>query len=153
MCSMHVLKARYFFRTYRSTNVKEPGEIHAPSANLNTAFRLIKDIQKKYKTRETEEKEKADLVKQDKLIINHGKGNPKLKDLYIRPNVAQKRLSGVLEAHVNGFQYTSIRGDKIDILYNNIKHAFYQPCDGEMIILLHFHLKVNLNYSFFKNLF
>merc|ERR1719336_2412298 len=35
----------------------------------------------------------------------------------------------------------SIRGDKIDILYNNIKHAFYQPCDGEMIILLHFHLK------------
>lgn len=149
MYTMHVLKARrYFFRTYRSTNVKEPGEIHAPSANLNTAFRLIKDIQKKYKTRETEEKEKADLVKQDKLIINHGKGNPKLKDLYIRPNVAQKRLSGVLEAHVNGFQYTSIRGDKIDILYNNIKHAFYQPCDGEMIILLHFHLKVNLNYSF-----
>ena len=56
--------------------------------------------------------------------------------------MAQKRLSGVLEAHVNGFQYTSIRGDKIDILYNNIKHAFYQPCDGEMIILLHFHLKV-----------
>lgn len=128
--------------TYRSTNVKEPGEIHAPSSNLNTAFRLIKDIQKKYKARETEEKEKADLVKQDKLVINQGKGNPKLKDLYIRPNVAQKRLSGVLEAHVNGFQYTSIRGDKIDILYNNIKHAFYQPCDGEMIILLHFHLKV-----------
>ena len=30
----------------------------------------IKDIQKKYKTREAEEKEKADLVKQDRLIIN-----------------------------------------------------------------------------------
>ena len=132
----------FSLRTYRSTNVKEPGEIHAPSSNLNTAFKLIKDIQKKYKTREAEEKEKADLVKQDRLIINQGKGNPKLKDLYVRPNLAQKRLSGVLEAHVNGFQYTSIRGDKIDILYNNIKHAFYQPCDGEMIILLHFHLKV-----------
>ena len=77
-----------------------------------------------------------------RIVINQGKGNPKLKDLYVRPNLAQKRLSGVLEAHVNGFQYTSIRGDKIDILYNNIKHAFYQPCDGEMIILLHFHLKV-----------
>merc|ERR1711962_626807 len=127
--------------TYRSTNVKEPGEIHAPSSNLNTAFKLIKDIQKKYKTREAEEKEKADLVKQDRLIINQGKGNPKLKDLYVRPNLAQKRLSGVLEAHVNGFQYTSIRGDKIDILYNNIKHAFYQPCAGEMIILVHFNLK------------
>ena len=30
---------------------------------------------------------------------------------------------------------------KVDILYNNIKHALFQPCDGEMIILLHFHLK------------
>lgn len=35
-----------------------------------------------------------------------------------------------------------MRGDKVDILYNNIKNAFFQPCDGEMIILLHFHLKV-----------
>ena len=26
-------------------------------------------------------------------------------------------------------------------MYNNIKHALFQPCDGEMIILLHFHLK------------
>ena len=46
-----------------------------------------------------------------------------------------------MEAHDNGFRYTSIRGDKVDILYNNIKNAFFQPCDGEMIILLHFHLR------------
>ena len=127
--------------TYRSTNIKEPGELYAPSFNLSTAFRLIKDIQKKYRTREAEEKEKADLVEQDNLVISSAKGNPKLKDLYIRPNIVQKRLSGVLEAHSNGFRYTSIRGDKVDILYNNIKHALFQPCDGEMIILLHFHLK------------
>lgn len=127
--------------TYRSTNTKEPGELSAPSSNLNTAFRLIKDIQKNRKTREAEESEKANLVQQDSLIVGVGKGNPKLKDLYIRPNIVQKRLIGVLEAHTNGFRYTSIRGDKVDILYNNIKHAFYQPCDGEMIILLHFHLK------------
>ena len=74
-------------------------------------------------------------------------GNPKLKDLYIRPNIVQKRLTGTLEAHQNGFLYTSIRGDKIDILYNNIKHSFYQPCDGEMIILLHFHLKVCIIFA------
>ncbi len=109
----------------------------------NTAFRLIKDIQKKYKTREAEEKEKANLVEQDTLAINMSKGYPKLKvktsafrecyfefdlhclkktfstsffhqDLYIRPNIVQKRLSGVLEAHVNGFRYTSIRGDKVN---------------------------------------
>lgn len=51
-----------------------------------------------------------------------------------------------------GFRYTSIRGDKIDVLYNNIKHAFFQPCDNEMIILLHFHLKV-LYYHFIAFLF
>lgn len=52
-----------------------------------------------------------------------------------------KQFTGSLEAHVNGFRYTSVRGDKVDILYNNIKNAFFQPCDNEMIILLHFHLK------------
>lgn len=67
--------------------------------------------------------------------------NPKLKDLYIRPNIAQKRMQGQLEAHTNGFRYTSVRGDKVDILYNNIQHAVFQPCDHEMIIILHFHLK------------
>merc|ERR1712110_49000 len=117
------------------------GELSAPSTNLNTAFKLIKDIQKTFRTREAEEKEKADLVQQDTLVLGTGKGNPKLKDLYIRPNIVQKRLIGVLEAHTNGFRYTSIRGDKVDILYHGIKHAFYQNCDGEMIILLHFHLR------------
>ena len=49
------------------TCIKEPRKLCAPSSNLNTAFKLIKDIQKKYKTREAEEKELADLVVQDKL--------------------------------------------------------------------------------------
>ncbi|XP_065172620.1 FACT complex subunit spt16-like [Atheta coriaria] len=127
--------------TYRSTNTKEPGEISPPSSNLNTAFRLIKEVQRKFKTREQEEREKEDLVKQDTLVLSQNKGNPKLKDLYIRPNIVTKRMTGSLEAHSNGFRYTSVRGDKVDILYNNIKNAFFQPCDGEMIILLHFHLK------------
>ncbi|XP_065074027.1 FACT complex subunit spt16 [Ochlerotatus camptorhynchus] len=127
--------------TYRSTNTKEPGEIAAPSSNLNTAFRLIKEVQKRFKTREQEEREKEDLVKQDTLVLSQNKGNPKLKDLYIRPNIVSKRMTGSLEAHANGFRYTSVRGDKVDILYNNIKSSFFQPCDGEMIILLHFHLR------------
>lgn len=64
---------------------------------MNTAFRLIKEVQKKFKTREAEEREKEDLVKQDSLMLSVNKGNPKLKDLYIRPNIVQKRISGVLE--------------------------------------------------------
>jgi nucleosome binding factor SPN SPT16 subunit len=81
------------------------------------------------------------VVKQDALALNPSKTNPKLKDLYIRPSLANKKINGTLEAHTNGFRYTSVRGDKIDILYANVSHAFYQPCDNEMIILLHFHLK------------
>lgn len=75
------------------------------------------------------------------MVLNPNKTNPKLKDLYIRPSLANKKINGTLEAHTNGFRYTSVRGDKIDILYSNIAHAFYQPCDNEMIILIHFHLK------------
>lgn len=127
--------------TYRASNMKVPGETAVPATNLQSAFRIIKEVQKRYKTREAEEKEKEGIVKQDSLVINMNRSNPKLKDLYIRPNIAQKRMQGSLEAHVNGFRFTSVRGDKVDILYNNIKHAVFQPCDGEMIIVLHFHLK------------
>lgn len=127
--------------TYRASNLKVPGEQTVPATNLQNAFRIIKEVQKRYKTREAEEKEKEGIVKQDSLVINMNRSNPKLKDLYIRPNIAQKRMQGSLEAHVNGFRFTSVRGDKVDILYNNIKHAIFQPCDGEMIIVLHFHLK------------
>ncbi|UYV66618.1 SUPT16H [Cordylochernes scorpioides] len=127
--------------TFKSSNQKEPGEPSAPAANLNTVFRLIKEVQKKFKNREAEEREKEGIVKQDTLVLSTNKSNPKLKDLYIRPNIISKRIMGTLEAHSNGFRFTSVRGDKVDILYNNIKHAFFQPCDKEMIILLHFTLK------------
>ncbi|XP_032592333.1 FACT complex subunit spt16 isoform X2 [Drosophila grimshawi] len=138
--------------TYRSSNMKEHGAVAAPSANLNNAFRLIKEVQKRFKTREAEEREKEDLVKQDTLILSQNKGNPKLKDLYIRPNIVTKRMTGSLEAHTNGFRYISVRGDKVDILYNNIKSAFFQPCDGEMLILLHFHLKYAIMFGKKKHL-
>lgn len=128
--------------TFRASNIKEHhSDSSAPSGNLNTAFRLIKEMQKRFRTEEAEEREKDGAVKQDKLILSQNKLNPKLKDLLIRPNIIQKRITGSLEAHTNGFRYTSLRGDRIDVLYNNIKHAFFQPCDNEMIILLHFHLK------------
>ncbi len=56
-----------------------PNDLICLISTQNTAFRLIKDIQKKYKTREAEEKEKANLVEQDTLAINMSKGYPKLK--------------------------------------------------------------------------
>lgn len=90
------------FSTYRASNLKSPGDHSVPSTNLQNAFRIIKEVQKRYKTREAEEKEKEGIVKQDSLVINLNRSNPKLKDLYIRPNIAQKRMQGSLEAHTNG---------------------------------------------------
>ena len=49
----------YFcYSTYRSSNSKSAGSLHPPALNLTTAFRLIKEVQKKFKTREAEEKER-----------------------------------------------------------------------------------------------
>jgi nucleosome binding factor SPN SPT16 subunit len=28
----------------------------------------------------------------------------------------------------------------LDLLFSNIKHLFFQPCDNELIVLLHVHL-------------
>lgn len=106
-------------------------------------------MQKEFKEKENEEKEKEGMVKQDSIVLSTKQINPKLKDLYLKPNLVQKRIPGVLEAHTNGFLYTSTRGDKVEILYNNIKHAIFQPCDKEIIILIHFHLKVRENILFF----
>ncbi|EUB56131.1 FACT complex subunit [Echinococcus granulosus] len=133
--------------TYRASNQRHHGETTSPSTNLNNAYRIIKEVLKKFRSREAEEKERANLVEQDNLVIEPGKTAFRLRDLYIRPNIVAKRITGTLEAHSNGFRFTSIRGDKVDILYNNIKHAFYQPCDGEMIILLHFNLKNAIMYG------
>ena len=59
--------------TYCSTNIEKLGELTAPSLNLATAFKLIKEIQKLYKTRETEKKEKFGWASQYYLIIVQGK--------------------------------------------------------------------------------
>lgn len=45
-------------RVFRSSNIRQAGESHPPAENLNKALRLIKDVQKKYKTRTLEEKER-----------------------------------------------------------------------------------------------
>lgn len=108
------------FSTYRASNLKAPGDTSVPSTNLQNAFRIIKEVQKRYKTREAEEKEKEGIVKQDSLVINLNRSNPKLKDLYIRPNIAQKRMQGSLEAHTNGeeAQTTSLISSPTSLIHN-----------------------------------
>ncbi len=104
---------------------------------MNDTFKKIKDLQKRTKTEMDSNKE--NLNEQEPLNLIKGK-RPVLQDLKIRPNISGKKSSGILEAHLNGFRYLTTRNERIDITFNNIKNAFFQPCDGEMIILLHFHL-------------
>lgn len=52
-----------------------------------------------------------------------------------------KRAPGEVEIHQNGLRYISPRGEQVNVLYNNIKHLFFQPSVGEMVVLIHAHLK------------
>ena len=90
----------------KEVTFRAPGQSGAAN-NLNHAYRMVKEVQKKFKTREAEMKELDGIVKQDKLTLNQNRAAPKLKDLYMRPSISQKRMQGYLEAHSNGFRYTA----------------------------------------------
>lgn len=100
------------FRSFKSSNKRPPGKIHAPSAELASAYYEIRTARDEYRKKMAEEKEKIGAVKQDRLIKLEGKDIPKLKDLVIRPNlvVTRKKLIGTLEAHVNGRSIDVHRG-------------------------------------------
>lgn len=97
----------------------------------------VKELQRAYKQKEIMD-ETVDY--RGGLIREQGR-KPVLKDLKMRPTLSGRKTVGTLESHKNGFRFVSYKGNHVDILFSNIKHAFYQPCDGEMIILIHFHLK------------
>ncbi|KAJ3089807.1 FACT complex subunit spt16 [Quaeritorhiza haematococci] len=106
-------------------------------------FREINDLKKSMQKREAERKEMADLVVQDKLVEVKGRRPPRLPDVFCRPQLEGKRFPGDLEIHSNGLRYVSnLRSDqKIDVVFPNIKHLFFQPCTSELVIILHIHLR------------
>lgn len=119
--------------TFRSTDF----------TRFSDLFRDVNEMKKEVQKREAERKEKADLVEQDKLIEIKGRRPIILREVFARPALEGKRLAGDLELHSNGLRYQSmLRSDqRIDILFSNIKHLFFQPCDKEIIVVLHIHLK------------
>ncbi|GAA5982684.1 hypothetical protein JCM11641_002335 [Rhodosporidiobolus odoratus] len=119
--------------TYRSTDSFRFTELH----------KEINDLKKAAVKRENERKELADVVEQDKLVELRGKRPIKLTEVQLRPSFDGKRQSGDVEIHSNGIRYqSSVKSDqKLDILFSNIKHLLFQPCDNELIVVLHIHLK------------
>lgn len=108
---------------------------------LNNYIHQIKQLSKMVKQREDMKRKKAEVKKQEPLKLAKGQV-PRLTQVFPRPNIAGK-TSGTLEAHRNGLRFFSAKKVKqpIDILYKNVRHAFFQPCDArEMIVAIHFHL-------------
>ncbi len=101
--------------------------------------RQVKALQKKVRTEMTEKNAKEDMVEQEKINLNKGK-RPILRDLYARPGIGQKKSKGTLECHLNGFRYSTVKGEIIEVAFSNIKYAFFQPCEKEIIAAIHFRL-------------
>lgn len=40
----------------------------------------------------------------------------------------------------SAFRYSTPKGEVLDVMYRNIKHALFQPAENEMITVLHCHL-------------
>ncbi|XVF41714.1 hypothetical protein PTKIN_Ptkin01aG0302300 [Pterospermum kingtungense] len=119
--------------TFRSKDLRHSSEV----------VQQIKKLRKHVLARESEKAERATLVTQEKLQLAGNRFKPiKLLGLWIRPVFGGRgrKIPGTLEAHVNGFRYSTTKQDRVDIMYGNIKHAFFQPAEKEMITLLHFHL-------------
>ncbi|GJP56971.1 hypothetical protein CLOM_g16022 [Closterium sp. NIES-68] len=125
-----------------SVFIKELSFKSTDSRHANQVVQLIKTMSKHVRQRESERAERATLVTQEKLQLSKGRP-PRLPDLWIRPSFGGKgrKLTGSLEAHLNGFRYSTAKPDeRVEVMYGNIKHAFFQPAENEMITLLHFHL-------------
>ncbi|GLJ05022.1 hypothetical protein SUGI_0009560 [Cryptomeria japonica] len=125
-----------------SIYVKEISFRSKDSKHINQVVQMIKSHRRSVAMKESEKAERATLVTQEKLQLSKTKPI-RLADLWIRPAFGGRgrKMTGTLEAHHNGFRYSTMRAEeRADIMYQNIKHAFFQPAEKEMITLLHFHL-------------
>lgn len=103
-------------------------------------YKEITEFKKAATKREAEKKELADVVEQEKLVLN--KQRPQvLREVFPRPALEGKRVPGDLEIHQNGIRFNSPLHQRVDLLFSNIKHLFFQPTDKELIVLVHVHLK------------
>lgn len=119
----------YFIKelSYRSKDPK----------NLTVVMRDILDLRKKITDKEKDINENRKEFQKGDLQMTRGARPPKLVEVYMRPG---KKSVGVLEAHENGLRFVASKGERVDILYANIKNAFFQAAQKDLIVLVHFHL-------------
>ncbi|KAJ7929292.1 FACT complex subunit SPT16 [Mycena leptocephala] len=108
---------------------------------FDSICKQITDLKKEANKREQQKKEMADVIEQDNLVELKSRRPAKMPEAFIRPALDGKRLAGEVEIHQNGVRYMSPNGQKVDILFSNVKHLFFQPCDHELLVIVHLHLK------------
>ena len=102
----------------------------------------INELRKAATRREQEKKDMEDVVELEKLVEIRNRRPIKLPDVFLRPAQDGKRVPGEVEIHQNGLRYLSpLRNDHVDIVFSNVKHLFFQPCVGELIVIIHINLK------------
>ncbi|KAK3685739.1 transcription elongation complex subunit [Podospora appendiculata] len=119
--------------TFRSTDGDRYTEIANQISNLK------RDAVKK----EQEKKDMEDVVEQGKLVEIRNRRPAVLDNVFIRPAMEGKRVPGKVEIHQNGIRYQSPLStqQRVDILFSNVRHLFFQPCQHELIVIIHIHLK------------
>eukprot|EP01138_Halocafeteria_seosinensis_P003670 gb/GECG01003749.1/.p1 GENE.gb/GECG01003749.1/~~gb/GECG01003749.1/.p1 ORF type:complete len:414 (+),score=78.34 gb/GECG01003749.1/:1-1242(+) len=111
-------------------------------ANLNQVHRVITALQRSTKQAAKQRQEEADVVEQPKLIKNDRTvSTPSMQDLNMWPVASGRKCVGRLAAHKNGLLFVSGKQERVEIIYSNVKHAVFQPCEKDLTVLLHFHLK------------
>ncbi|KAF2654143.1 SPT16-domain-containing protein [Lophiostoma macrostomum CBS 122681] len=109
---------------------------------IDNITRDITELKKDVVRREQEKKQMEDVVEQDKLIPLKSRKPFSLDLIFMRPALDGKRIPGTVEVHQNGLRYVHGSGSvKVDILFNNVKHLFFQPSQHELIVIIHVHLK------------
>jgi len=139
-CPENTVKLVQKYAPY-ATFIREMTFRSLDSHSLTTAFRQISELRKRARMKELQDQEEANLVKQDKLVRTKNERVPRLADLTMRPVFAGRKTQGNLESHTNGLRFISTRGEIVDVMYSNIKHAIFQPCETEIMVLIHFHLR------------
>lgn len=124
----------------KASYIKEVSFRSSNPTNLGDAMRKIKELRKRATQAATQAKDMQSLVAQQSLVLERRGRVPVLHDVQVRPAPARKTARGSLEAHQNGFRFRS-KSAQLDIIYANIRNAFFQPAENQVIVILHFHLK------------
>ncbi|KAJ4306214.1 FACT complex subunit spt16 [Collariella sp. IMI 366227] len=119
--------------TFRSTD----GDRYQDIANQ------IGNLKREAVKKEQEKKDMEDVVEQEKLVEIRNRRPAVLDNVFIRPAMEGKRVPGKVEIHQNGIRYQSPLStqQRVDILFSNVRHLFFQPCQNELIVIIHMHLK------------